>query len=276
MRVPAIPANVFFLRKKIPTSHRARGGTPTVGLALDANREGNERVKGKASRIQSSRLGSALVCGCRKVQHRELKLLKSTRFALITAVMVAVPTGGPTGSLVSHSPFFSQNVQSHEKSHTSHRAQGVSPTICLVLGANPEGMGKVKGKASRIQSSRIESALVCVRRNAHHLELKLLESTRFVLNTILMVAVSTCGPTGCPVGSPPLSCQNIQSHEKLPACHRARGETPTIRLALGANPEGKERVKGKTSQIQSRRIVFVLVCVRRNAQHLELKLLEST
>ena len=272
MRVPTIPANVFFLRKKIPASHRVRGGTPTVSLALGDNREGKERDKGKASRIQSSRIGSALVCVCRNVQHRELKLLESTRFALITAVMVAVPTG----SLASHSPSISQNVQSHEKSHTSHRAQGVSPTIILALGANPEGMEKVKGKASRIQSSRIESALVCVRRNVHHLGLKLLESTRSVLNTILMVAVSTCGPTGCPVGSPPYSCQNIQSHEKFSACHRARGETPTIRLALGANIEGKERVKGRASRIQSSRVVFVLVCVRQNAQHLELKLLEST
>ena len=93
-------------------SHRARGGTPTASLALGANREGKERVKGKASRIQSSRIGSALVCVRRNAQHRELKLLKSTRFALITAVMAAVPTGGSTGCLVSPPPLLSQTKQS--------------------------------------------------------------------------------------------------------------------------------------------------------------------
>ena len=66
---------------------------------------------GKASRIQSSLIGSALVCVRRNVQHRELKLSLSTRFALITAVMVAVPTGGPTGCLVSPPPLFSQDIQ---------------------------------------------------------------------------------------------------------------------------------------------------------------------
>ena len=68
--------------------------------------------------------------------------------------------------------------------------------ISLALGANREGKGRVKGKASRIQRSRIGSALVYVRRNAQHPELKLFESTQFVLNTALMVAVSTRGPTG--------------------------------------------------------------------------------
>ena len=50
------PQNIylFFLRKKILASHRAQGGTPTVSLSLGANREGKERVKGKASRIHSS------------------------------------------------------------------------------------------------------------------------------------------------------------------------------------------------------------------------------
>ena len=75
------------------------------------------------------------------------------------------------------------------------------------LGANHEGKESVNGKASRIQGSRIGSALVCVRRNAQHHELKLPESTRYVLNTILMVAVSTRGPTGA---KPPLlSAQNM-------------------------------------------------------------------
>ena len=52
--------------------------------------------------------------------------------------------------------------------------------------------GKVKGKASRMKSSRIGSVLVCVRRNAQYPELKLSEFTRFVLNTVLMVAMSMC------------------------------------------------------------------------------------
>ena len=120
IRVPTTPAYLFFLRKQISASHRARDGTPTVSLALNAHREGKERVKGNASRIQSSRIGSALVCVPRNVQHREPRLSKSTQFALITAVMVAVPTSGPTGCLVSSPPLFSQNIQSHEKSPPSY------------------------------------------------------------------------------------------------------------------------------------------------------------
>ena len=270
MRVPTTPAHLFFLRKKIPASQKARVGTSTVSLARGANREVKERVKGKASRVQSTRIGSALVCVRRNVQHLELKLSKSTRFVLVTVVMVAVPTG----CVVSPPPLFSQNMQSHEKPPTSHRAQGVPPTVSLALGANRQGKGRVKGKASRIQSSRIGSALVCVRRNAQHPELKLPESTRFVLNTVLIVAVSTRGPTGA--SPPPLSSQNIQSHEKSFTSPRARGEAPTMSFVLGTNPEGKERVKGKASRIPSSRIGSALGCVRRNAQHLELKLLEST
>ena len=72
-------------------------------LAQGANREGKERVKGKASRIQPSRIGSALVCVRRNVQHLELKLPDSTVFVLITAVMVAVSANGP-GCLVSFPP----------------------------------------------------------------------------------------------------------------------------------------------------------------------------
>ena len=173
MRVPTTPAYLFFLRKKIPASHRARVGTLTASLALGANREGKERVRGKASRVQSTRIGSALVCVRRNVQHCELKRSKSTRFALVAVVVVAVPTG----CVVSPPPLFSQNIQSHEKSSPSHRAQGVPPTVSLALGANRQGKGRVKGKASRIQSSRIGSALVCVRRNAQHSELKLPEFT---------------------------------------------------------------------------------------------------
>ena len=144
MRVPTTHAHLFFLRKKIPASQKAWVGTSTVSLARGANREVKERVKGKASRVQSTRIGSALVCVRRNVQHRELKLSKSTRFALVTVVMVVVPTG----CVVSPPPLFSQNMQSHEKSPTSHRAQGVPPTVSLALGANRKGKGRVKGKAS--------------------------------------------------------------------------------------------------------------------------------
>ena len=104
---------------------------------------------------------------------------------------------------------------------------------------------------------------MCVRRNAQHPELKLPESTRFVLNTVLMVAVSTRGPTGA--SPPPLSSQNIQSHEKSFTSPRVRGEAPTMRFVVGINPEGKERVKGKASRVPSSRIESALGCVRRNA-----------
>ena len=265
MRVPTTPAHLFFLRQKIPASQKARVGTSTVSLARGANREVKERVKGKASRVQSTRIGSALVCVRLNVQHRELRLSKSTRFALVTVVIVAVPTG----CVVSPPPRFSQNMQSHENSPTNHRAQDVPPTVSLALGANRKGKGRVKGKASRIRSSRIGSALVCVRRNAQRPELKLPESTRFVLNTVLMVAVSTRGPTGA--SPPPLSSQNMQSHKQSFTSPRARGEATTTSLVLGTNPEGKERIKGKASRILSSRIGSALGCVRRNAQHLELK-----
>ena len=111
MCVPTITAHIFFLRKKIPFSHRARGGTPTVSLALGAYREGKERVKVKASRIQ-------IVCVCRNVQHRELQLPKSTRYVLITAVMVVVPTGGAHRlPRKSSSPLFPKRTVTRKK-HT--------------------------------------------------------------------------------------------------------------------------------------------------------------
>ena len=116
MRVPTTPAHLFFLRsKKILASHRGRGGALYVTLALGANnREGKEIVKGKASRIQSSGIGSsALLCVRRNAQHREIKLPKSARFTLITAAMVAVRTGGPIDCPVSPPPLLSQNIQPH-------------------------------------------------------------------------------------------------------------------------------------------------------------------
>ena len=163
--------------------------------------------------IQSSQIGSALVRVHWNVQHRDIKLPKSwsTRFPLITAVMVAVPTGGPTGCPVSPLPLFPQNIQLHEESPGRHRAQGAPLTTCLTLAANSYGKEKVKGKTIRIQSSRIRFAVVCVRQNEQHRELKILESTRFLLSTFVIVAVSSCGPTG--VSPPALSSQNIQSHK---------------------------------------------------------------
>ena len=244
---PNYTRTYFFLRKKIPASHRAWGGTPIVCLSLGANRERKERVKGKASRKQRSRIGSALVCIRRNAQHCELKLPESTRFVFITVVMVAVSASGPIGCLVSLPPSSSQNIQSHKKSPATHRAPGETQTMSLALGENRKGKERVKGRASQIQSSRIGSALVCIRRKAQHRELNLYEPTRYVLITVLMVAVYASGPTGRLVSPPPLSSQNVQSHEKKRI--RARGETPTTSLALGANREGKERVRGKASRI---------------------------
>ena len=88
---------------------------------------------------------------------------------------------------------------------------------------------------------------------------------------VVMAAVLTSGPTGCLliVSTPPLQPKNVQSREKAPANHGARGETATMSFVPGANREGKERVKGKASRIQSSRIGSVLVCVRRNAQFRE-------
>ena len=128
------------------------------------------------------------MCVRRNAQHRDSNLPKFTRFALITTVMAAVPTGGPTGCLVSPPPLLSQIQQSHEESPESHRAQGETQTTSLALGANREGKKKVEGKASRIRSSRIGSELVCARRNVQYRELKLPKSTRFVC-----VCVCVCG-----------------------------------------------------------------------------------
>ena len=116
--------------------------------------------------------------------------------------------------------------------------------------------------------------LVCARRNAQHRELRFPKSARFVLDTILKVAVSTFGPAG--VSPPPVLSRNIQSHEISSASHRARGETYTTSLALGANREGKGRVKGQASRVQSSRTTSALVCIRRDVQHCEIKLPKST
>ena len=64
---------------------------------------------------------------------------------------------------------------------------------------------------------------------------------------VVMAAVLTSGPTGCLliVSNPPLQSQNVQSREKAPASHGARGETPTMSFVPGANREAKKRFKGK-------------------------------
>ena len=117
----------------------------------------------------------------------------------VAVVMAAVLISGPIGCLliVSTPPLQSKNVQSRKKAPANHGARGETPTMSFVPGANREGKERVKGKASRIQSSQIGSVLVCVCRNAHLRELKLLESTRFVLNTVVVIAASTGGPTVC-------------------------------------------------------------------------------
>ena len=102
----------------------------------------------------------------------------------------------------------------------------------------------------------MRSALACVRWNTQHLKLNLHQSTRIVhitVITVVMVAVSASGPTGCLVSPPPLSSQNVQWHEKKRKPYR--GETPIKNLALGTNLVGKEKLKGKASRIQSGRIV---------------------
>ena len=76
--------------------------------------------------------------------------------------------------------------------------------MTYALGANREGKERVKSNACRKQSSRIGFALVCVRPNVQHLELKLPDSKRFVLITVVIVAVSDSGPTGCLVSPPTL------------------------------------------------------------------------
>ena len=107
----------------------------------------------------------------------------------VAVVVAGVFTSGPTYCLliISTPPLQSQNVQSRKKKTAGHEARGETPTMSFVPGANREGKKRFKGKASRIQSSRIGSVLVCVRRNARRRELKLLESTRFVLSTVCSV-----------------------------------------------------------------------------------------
>ena len=135
---PALSSQSMQSHEKAPTSHRTVGQTLTIGLALGANRQGQERVQCKASWIQSSRIGSALVCVCRNAQHPELRLPESPSFVLIAIAMVATSPNGHIGCLVSPPPLPSQNIQSHENSPTSYTAQGKTQSMSLALSANRE------------------------------------------------------------------------------------------------------------------------------------------
>ena len=170
----------------------------------------------------------------------------------VAVVMVAVLTSGRTGCLliVSTPPLQSQNVQSREKAPASHGARGETPTMSFLPGANREGKERVKGKASQIQSSRIGSVLVFVRRNAQLRELKLLEPIRFVLSTVVMIVLSTDGPTGCLVYHLPLLLQNTQSHEKSPAGREACcGTAHRLLLATAVGYCYNTRGWGRLAQI---------------------------
>ena len=80
---------------KTPASHRARGGARTVSLSLGANREGKERIKGKANR-EPDRV-CARVCTTERTTSLA-KFPEPTPFVLTTVVMVAVSTSGSTDS----------------------------------------------------------------------------------------------------------------------------------------------------------------------------------
>ena len=75
--------------------------------------------------------------------------------------MFAVSTCGPIGCPASPPPLSSQNIQSNEKSFTGPRARGEAPTMRFVLGTNPEGKERVKGKASRISSNVCMYVCIC-------------------------------------------------------------------------------------------------------------------
>ena len=176
---------------------------------------------------------------------------------LVTIVMVDVSTSGPTGCLVILPPLSSETAQSHEK---APEAIGSEVNIIrLALGTKCEGKERVKGKASRIRSSPIGSTLVCVHRNAQHRELNLPGSTRFVLITVVMVAVSPNGPTGCLVRPPPLSSQNIPPSRNAPTydgdrcdtAHRLPSATAVLMgTFLGTGMVGKNRKSGKNEKMQ--------------------------
>ena len=125
-----------------------------------------------------------------------------------------------------------------------------------------------EGKASRILNSQIGSALVSVHRNAQNHELKLPESTRVKLFTVVTFAIST----DCLVRHLLFLSQNVQLRKKIPARHSAPGEIQTLSPTLGVNSEGKGRVKDKASRKQSSFIGYTRVCVLQDAQHCELNL----
>ena len=193
--------------KKAPASHRVRGEAPNISL-LGGKCGGKGRVKGKASRIHSSRIESALVCVRWNARNHDLKLPESMRFVAVSVVMVAAFRNVNIGYLVSPSLLSPQNIQSHETFPASP-GPGVKQKLLVLRWARTVRARRESSVKSRIQSTRIGSALVCLRRNATHLELSVPDYTRFVVITVVMVAVSTSGPTGCLVSPPPLSSQNM-------------------------------------------------------------------
>ena len=105
----------------------ARGGARTVSLSLGANREGKERVKGKANRILRSQLGSALVCVRRNVQHRELNSLNPRHLcSLLSPWLLCPPVGPPipsSPSLLSPNPFLRKKLPaSHSPAWSNGRS----------------------------------------------------------------------------------------------------------------------------------------------------------
>ena len=85
--------------------------------------------------------------------------------------------------------------------------------MTYALGANSEGNERVKSKAITSGYKAVEQGLrsyVSIRRNVQHLlGLNLIDSTRFVLITVVVFGVSASGPTGCLVSYPHLSYQNL-------------------------------------------------------------------
>ena len=77
----------------------------------------------KASWIQNSQIGSALLRVRRNAQRHELNLFGSPRSMLIAFVSIAVSASGPTDFLVSPPPLLFQNVQPHRNSPHAIRSE---------------------------------------------------------------------------------------------------------------------------------------------------------
>ena len=82
---------------------------------------------------------------------------------------------------------------------------------------------------------------MCVHQNAQHRELKVPESTRFVLNTALMVGASTCGLTG--VSPPSLSSRNVQKNPPQAIGPEMKHKPRVLRWARIMRARRESRVK---------------------------------